>query len=106
MKLCGLSWVVIICAIISTAADIYLIESTVIGITLNIVANTIFTFLLVLLTNWSCYSPTFYWIAWIVVVFTVIPTLAMPFIIKNRNSPEIKKELDEEKKLRSEASHS
>jgi ABC-type bacteriocin/lantibiotic exporter with double-glycine peptidase domain len=100
MKLCVLSWVVIICSIISTAADIYLIESTVVGISINILANVIFTFLLVLLTNWSCYSPTFYWIAWIVVAFTVIPTVAMPFIIINRNSPEIKKELEEEKKLR------
>lgn len=100
MKLCLLSKIVIVSAILATAADIYLIESTAIGISINIVANVIFTFLLVLLTNWSCYSPTFYWIAWIVVVFSLIPVLAMPFIITNRNDPIIKKELDEERKLR------
>jgi hypothetical protein len=106
MKLCVLSWVVIILSIIGTAADIYLIESTPTGILLNIIANVIVTFLLVLLTNWSCYSPTFYWIAWIVVIFTVISTVTMLYIITNRDSPEIKKELEEEKKLRNEFSAS
>lgn len=102
MELCLLSKIVIGGSILATAADIYLVESTPIGISLNILISVIFTFLLVLLTNWSCYSPTFYWIAWIVVVFTIIPVVAMPFIILNKDSPEIKKDLEDERKLRAE----
>ena len=100
MKLCLLSKLVIFFTIVATAADIYLIETSITGILMNILANLLFMILLVWITNWSCFTQSYQWIAWIIVVIAFIPALVIPFMIQDRNSPDVKQLVKEERELR------
>jgi hypothetical protein len=100
MELCILAQLVIFLSVVTTFFDVFLIETTTEGILTNILISVIVTALLAAATNWSCYYQTYSWIAWIILILTVVPVLVMPYMILNRNDPEIKKEIAEERKLR------
>ena len=100
MELCVLTKLVIFLSVIAVVLDILLIEITLKGAILNLLANVIVTFIFALITNWACYSQGYYWIAWVIVVLTLIPVLVMPYLMANINDPEVKELIEEERELR------
>jgi hypothetical protein len=100
MELCVLTKLVIFLSVIAIVLDILLIEITLKGAALNLLVNVLFTCLLAFITNWACYSQGYYWIAWVIVILTLIPVLVMPYIMKDINSPEVQQLLKEERELR------
>ena len=100
MELCVLTKLVILLSAIAIVLDILLIEVTLKGAALNILVNVIFTCILAFITNWACFSQGYYWIAWVIVGFTVLPILVLPILMANPNDPEIKQLIKEERELR------
>ena len=100
MELCILTKLVILLSVITIVLDILLIEITLKGAALNLLVNVIFTCILAFITNWACYSQGYYWIAWVIVGFTVLPILVMPYLMANPNDPEVKQLIKEERELR------
>jgi hypothetical protein len=96
MELCFLAKVVVFLSIIGMSFDIYLFGTSIVSILMNIV----FTFLVVWITNWSCYNQTYNWVAWVIVIVTLIGLMSVSYLIKNRNKDEEKKLIEEEKKKR------
>jgi len=96
MELCFLAKVVIFLSIIGISFDIYLFGTSIVSILMNIV----FTFLVVWITNWSCYNQTYNWVAWVIVIITLIGLMSVSYLVKNRNKDEEKKLIEEEKKKR------
>jgi hypothetical protein len=96
MELCFLAKVVVFLSIIGISFDIYLFGTSIVSILMNIV----FTFLVVWITNWSCYNQTYNWVAWVIVIVTLIGLMSVSYLIKNRNKDEEKKLIEEEKKKR------
>jgi hypothetical protein len=52
------------------------------------------------ITNWSWYNQTYNWVAWVIVIVTLIGLMSVSYLIKNRNKDEEKKLIEEEKKKR------
>ena len=96
MELCFLAKVVVFLCIIGMSFDIYLFGTSIVSILMNIV----FTFLVVWITNWSCYNQTYNWVAWVIVIVTLIGLMSVSYLVKNRNKDEEKKLIEEEKKKR------
>jgi H+/Cl- antiporter ClcA len=96
MELCFLAKVVVFLSIIGISFDIYLFGTSIVSILMNIV----FTFLVVWITNWSCYNQTYNWVAWVIVIITLIGLMSVSYLVKNRNKDEEKKLIEEEKKKR------
>jgi H+/Cl- antiporter ClcA len=96
MELCFLAKVVVFLSIIGMSFDIYLFGTSIVSILMNIV----FTFLVVWITNWSCYNQTYNWVAWVIVIVTLIGLMSVSYLVKNRNKDEEKKLIEEEKKKR------
>jgi phosphotransferase system glucose/maltose/N-acetylglucosamine-specific IIC component len=96
MKLCFLAKVVFLLSIIGISLDIYLA-----GLTLmSFLQNVILIFLFVWITNWSCYKESYNWVAWVIVILTLIMLMTTIFVVKNKNKEEVKKAIEEEKKNR------
>jgi hypothetical protein len=100
MGLCVLTKLVIFLSVIAIVLDILLIEITLKGAALNLLVNVLFTCLLAFITNWACYSQGYYWIAWVIVGFTILPILVIPTLMANRDDPEVKEIIQEERELR------
>jgi hypothetical protein len=100
MELCILTKLVILLSGIAIVLDILLIEITLKGAALNLLVNVLFTCLLAFITNWACYSQGYYWIAWVIVGFTILPILVIPSLRANRDDPEVKELIEEERELR------
>jgi len=96
MELCFLAKVVVFLSIIGMSFDIYLFGTSIVSILMNIV----FTCLVVWITNWSCYNQTYNWVAWVIVIITLIGLMSVSYLVKNRNKDEEKKVIEEEKKKR------
>jgi hypothetical protein len=100
MELCILTKLVILLSGIAIVLDILLIEITLKGAALNLLVNVIFTVILAFITNWACFSQGYYWIAWVIVGFTILPILVIPTLMANRDDPEVKELIEEEREIR------
>jgi len=95
MNLCTLAKVVLVASILQLAVNIYLVGFSIVPF----LGTVAFTAFVVWATNWSCYNQTYNWLAWILVVVTVIPAMFLPYIVLNRNSdPELKQIIEEERR--------
>lgn len=96
MELCAIARVVLLISILGIITDSYLF-----GISfLSLVANVLMTVLIVWITNWSCYSEGYNWIAWVIVIINVFAFISLMYVIKYKNSEEVKKLIEEEKNNR------
>jgi Kef-type K+ transport system membrane component KefB len=96
MELCILAKVVLLLSIIGISFDIYLFGKSI----TSILVNVVFTFLVVWITNWSCYNQTYNWAAWAIVIVTLIGLMSVSYLVKNKDNEYEKKLIEEEKKKR------
>ena len=97
MALCNLSKVVLVLSLLVIAFETYLAGTSILIVVINIIS----TLLVVGITNWFCYSQSYSWISWIIVIVSLIPVLAIPFILRYGNSdPELKQIIKEEIQIR------
>lgn len=63
------------------------------------ISNLLFTILFVLLTNWGCNTPGFYWVAVIIVLLHAIGLAASVIVLEAyyKKDPEAVKAIQEEK---------
>ena len=63
------------------------------------ISNLLFTILFVLLTNWGCNTPGFYWVAVIIAVLHAIVLAASVIILEAyyKKDPEVVKAIQEQK---------
>jgi 1,4-dihydroxy-2-naphthoate octaprenyltransferase len=96
MEICFLAKVVLLLSIIGISTDIYLFGFSFTTLLMNI----LFTVLVVWITNSFCFTQSYNWIAWIIVIITFLMLIVTLFIVKHQNDEEIKQIIEEEKKTR------
>jgi len=97
MGLCGLSKVVLLLSLLVVAFETYMFGTSL----LIVITNIIGTLLVVGVTNWFCYNQSYSWISWMIVILSLIPVLAIPFILQyGESDPDLKQIIQEEKKIR------
>jgi hypothetical protein len=97
MGLCGLSKVVLLLSLIVIAFETYLAGTSILIVVMNIIG----TLLVVGITNWFCYNQSYSWISWGIVILSLIPVLAIPFILQyGESDPDLKQIIEEEIQIR------
>jgi len=96
MEVCILAKIVFLLSVIIVSLDIYMFGIS----TFTMVSNILFTTFLVFITNWSCYNQSKNWVAWIIVIFSVLSLALLMYFIHNQTDNEIKQLIEEEKKSR------
>jgi len=96
MQICNLAKVVFLLSVITISFDTYIFGFS----RFTMLMNILFTIFLVFITNWSCYNQTNRWVAWIVVIFSVLSLAAMGHLIRYPNDEINAKILKDEKTLR------
>ena len=96
MKVCILAKLVFLLSVIIVSLDIYMFGIS----TITMVSNIFFTVFLVFMTNWSCYNQTKNWVAWLIVIFSVLSLAILMYFIHNQTDNEIKQFIEEEKNSR------
>jgi hypothetical protein len=96
MEVCILAKIVFLLSVIIVSLDIYMFGIS----TFTMVSNILFTAFLVFITNWSCYNQSKNWVAWIIVIFSVLSLALLMYFIHNQTDNEIKQLIEEEKKSR------
>ena len=96
MELCVIARFVILISILGILCDIYLFGLSYLSLVLNI----LMTVVIVWVTNWSCFSEGYNWIAWIIVIVLLFSLISLIYIIKNKNKEDVKKVIEEERKKR------
>lgn len=96
MELCVIARFVILISILGILCDIYLFGLSFLSLVLNILMTAV----IVWVTNWSCFSEGYNWIAWLIVIVLFFSLTSLIYIIKNKNKEDVKKVIEEEKKNR------
>jgi len=68
MEFCWFAVIVLILSILGILFDIYTIGFSIVKFLINV----IFTVLVVYITNWSCYSTKYSYIAWLMVIIHIV----------------------------------
>lgn len=82
MNLCRPAFIVLILSILGTICDIFYFGF----IVSSLLENIIFTIMIVLITNWSCYKIGYKWISWMIVIINLLLLLLFFYLIKNKNT--------------------
>ena len=96
MEICFLAKVVLLLSIIGISTDIYLFGFSIASFLMNI----LFTGLFVWITNSFCFTQSYNWVAWVIVIITFLLLIVTLFIIKHQNDEEVKQVIEEENKMR------
>ena len=93
MELCSIAKFVLIFSIGVVLSDIYLFGFEFFSILVDILFSVFFVWL----ANWACFSEGYNWIAWVVVIINFFSFVTLLYIIKYKNTEDIKRLIEEEK---------
>ena len=96
MEICFLAKFVFLLSIIGISTDIYLFGFSFTYLLLNI----LFTILFVWITNSFCFTQSYNWVAWVIVIVIFLLSIVTLFVMKHQNEAGIKEIIEEEKKMR------
>lgn len=96
MNICRLAIFVLLISFLGILFDIYIVGFN----SFEFLKNIIFTIIIVFITNWSCYSLNYNWIAWLMVFIYILLLFSIIFLMKTKNTEFGKQVIDEEKQKR------
>ena len=86
MKICYLSWIIVIIGCFMIIGDTYTFSGK-----LNLAGNIIYVTVLVILTNLTCYSTNYVWVAWLIIIIHFVALIGMLSLLLTKSKEEVKK---------------
>ena len=83
MELCIIARFVLIFSVIGIILEMYIMNGTTI---VNFILNVITAVIAVSVANWACFKEGYNWIAWIVVIISIVGLASIIHLAKNKNS--------------------
>jgi hypothetical protein len=85
MKLCLQTTIFLLISILGITLNIYFVGMS----TIEFIQNIIFTLVIAFVTNWSCSKNGYKWIAWLIVIISLIALSGFMFLKpKSKNKKE------------------
>ena len=96
MEVCNLAKAVFLLSVIIGSLDTYIFGFS----TFTMLMNILFTVFLVVITNWSCYNQTNNWVAWVIVIFSVLSLATLLYLVLSKKDEFDKQFIEEERNRR------
>jgi hypothetical protein len=96
MNICRLAIFVLLISFLGILFDIYIFGFNV----FEFLKNILYTIIIVFITNWSCHSLSYNWIAWFIVFINILLLFSIIFLMKTKNKEIVKQIIEEEKQKR------